>query len=831
MAAPPLPSEVARLREQLLRDQAPSARKRANYYSLDVLQARLGSPYTARKLPLSTLYEMRTDAILRFAQLSSLVQLFTAKWRIESGSARKAQFIDHALRRILGRWIMQAYESWNFGWASLVKEFGLMMPSWSFVDKDAPGGPRLAPVWDGAPDVPALVWEPFVPLRPENVSPVYSESGSFNGIALKAGYGGYGIPTVDILPIDVLSDGGKATEGQQKVDLDHSLWLVNERDGQFGSPWGFPRLGYAHKFWRASEMTLGILNRSVERKGDPTIIVSYPQGKSRDLDGAEVDNQEVAFRIGELARSGSVLVIPSEVWGEDQGTSNQTQKWRVETLKFDEQFDKLREVLSYLDVMKFRSMQVSELSLAEGSGGTSSRNVAGETSQRTAEVQIFSQTEWDEVINKYMIPQLADVNFPELRDEPARKVTQAFGEDEAQLAAELLRSYANADPTALPMDLPAMLERFQIDALEGEQLAAWERRMIKQAEESKPAPAPAKPSTNGASGAAGTTDTGFYYDPPERIELAEDETLLASLPPTKHYEDRVVLAQTRLIRRLWRDLLAAQYEDFARSLEREDAELADLDLAAGDPATRRRRVADALVKGWRFASKSYVDVVERTAKALSSVFARAGAVELGRASLPGDGWKPGEGELAKWVSDNAAAMVRGVEKTTRKQLREYLYEAVEEDVDAAGIAKGLRAHFAEFPSWRADLIAREEVRRFYNAATLFAAQSAGTKQVQALDARVQEKSDPDCIARNGRFFTIEEAFREDAKTHPRDTLAWRIFPPEVALRVEYVARDSSDGYAARVSREEGVVYLTEGMDPATEAGYLLQVGGWIEAVS
>jgi hypothetical protein len=205
-----------------------------------------------------------------------------------------------------------------------------------------------------------------------------------------------------------------------------------------------------------------------------------------------------------------VLVVPSEVWGEDTGTSNQSPKWGITYLKAEETFDKLIAVLSYLDTMKIRSMMISELSAFEGSGGTSSRNVAATTGERSYEAQIFTQTEWDEIINRYMIPQLADANFPELKDEPARKVTQAFGQDEAALAADILRSFANAEPDQLPIDLPALLERFQIDALEGDELAKWERDLVTKAETATPPPAPAAPN-----GAAGTTDTGFYYDAPE----------------------------------------------------------------------------------------------------------------------------------------------------------------------------------------------------------------------------------------------------------------------------------------------------------------------------
>jgi hypothetical protein len=86
VAAPALPAEVQRLREDLLRDQAPSARSRTNYFDPSVFVGRHGRPYSSRRIPIATLMEMRTDAIMRFAQLVALTSIFTAKWKIESAA-------------------------------------------------------------------------------------------------------------------------------------------------------------------------------------------------------------------------------------------------------------------------------------------------------------------------------------------------------------------------------------------------------------------------------------------------------------------------------------------------------------------------------------------------------------------------------------------------------------------------------------------------------------------------------------------------------------------------------------------------------------------------
>jgi intein/homing endonuclease len=708
------------------------------------------------------------------------------------------------------------HNSWNFGWQSLVKEFGLLDPGWEFLDKNAEGGPKVAKVWDGSPQ-PALVWEPFVPLPPESVAPVWTQAGAFNGIAVNnaAIGGGYGLPMTSVLSDDVVDVPpewmGRFTsdDQRQKVDLQNSLWVTNERDGQWGRIWGFPRLAYAFKYWWSGELALGILNRSVEKKGDPTIVVAFPSGNSP-VNGRDVPNRDIAFEIGAMARSGSVLAVPSEVWGDDMATANQAPKWKVETLKLEADFDSLVKVMGYFDTMKFRATLVSELALAEGSGGTSSRNVASVTGERTAEAQIFTQTEWDEVINRYMIPQLADANFPELKDVPARKVTQAFGEDEANLAADLIRSMANANPALLPVDWKAALERFQVDSLEGDQLATFEKRLIKQAEASTPPKVEAQPN-----GAAGVTDTGFYYDARERIEL-EDDALLAALPRTKVYADRAVLAQTRLVRKLWFSTLTDAYESFAKHVES-----TGLALAGDDAQTKADKVAERVLKSWRF---SYAKTIKSVVVALGRILARAGSLELSASRVKTDAWNPEDKTVVAWARENAATLVRSVDETTRDQLRAFLAAEIEAGHDAASISKGLRAHFAQFPSWRADLIAREETKRYYNAGTLFAAEAVEA-QVQALDA-LHGPTDHECEKRNGRLFDVNTAWQESAKEHVRGTLCWRIVPG-TQLSLRSVKSTELDGELARVDQVKREILLADEVDPAAAGDYLVRAVDWL----
>src|SRR5690606_36425325 len=96
----------------------------------------------------------------------------------------------------------------------------------------------------------------------------------------------------------------------------------------------------------------------------------------------------------------------------------------------------------------------------------------------------------------------------------------------------------------------------------------------------------------------------------------------------------------------------------------------------------------------------------------------------------------------------------------------------------------LRAHFDMFSQWRADRVVRTEIARAYNMGVLLAAEDAGVQQVQAIDAQLgPERSDPHCIERNGKVFSIADAFKEQLDEHPNGTLQWRILRKPIRVNV------------------------------------------------
>jgi hypothetical protein len=129
-----------------------------------------------------------------------------------------------------------------------------------------------------------------------------------------------------------------------------------------------------------------------------------------------------------------------------------------------------------------------------------------------------------------------------------------------------------------------------------------------------------------------------------------------------------------------------------------------------------------------------------------------------------------------------------------------------------------------FSGWRADRIVRTEVGKAYNMAVLLAAEDAGIEQVQALDAQLgPERSDPECIKRNGRVFTVAEAFREQEKEHPNGTLQWRILKRPVRVRTLPVPRGAPSGVLASFDRETCEITFDPSLSEEEQARFLLAV--------
>ncbi len=792
------PQQMARLRKQLLTDKAPSMRQQSYQFVFwRQMGDTLGQPFDSTKIPLSKLYQMRRDPMIAFALHYIKVPLIRANWYIKCEDAQIAAFTDYALRRIYGRLVLQYMLSLDFGYASIVKRFEEHEITATYIDPSDPEREEL-PIWENGKIKPML-WKSFVALPPEQVEPRWTASGDFNGIRYD---------TKQDVPLAFPTTTSWERDDAVDVPLQSSLWITNEKDSVFGSPWGYPRIGYAFRYWWSYWYRWALADRHFEKDADPPTLVRYPKDGddlSYDENNELVDYRDIALGMGEQVRSGSTIAMPSDLvpgGGIDDRTSS-IYKWSIEHLQNGGNFEAFDKTFDRLEILKLRSIWVPEQAFLEGSGGTSSRNVAATMTDSFQESQAVLMSEFDEHINRFVIPQLIAINFPNFKGE-VTKVTKGFGAEDLALAKEIIQWVGQKTPDALQVDLRKLLEQFGMPLKHPDVIAAEEEKAIQQAMALQPPTVPAGPGQAATEPTA--TDTGFamkYVQGREVIHLSDD--FLLDLPDTPHYKDQEVRALTQQTRELWRGTFAEAYEDFAAYLAGVES------FAEGDDDDRLR--------GWKY---NFDRVVDKTISNLKKIMTRAGTLELRKARRSTESWNPNDA-AAEWASRHGAKLVQGVSETVKNELRAFLSNEIKAGYSNAEIADHIRVHFAEFPDWKADRLARTETMFAYNFATLIAGDSAGITRVQAIDAQ-RGPTDEECERRNGKIFTIPDALEATASEHPNATLAWRLLR-QTNLSVEKVPRSEiGNDRLAWYDPISDKIYMAEDIEPEQEESYLCMIG-------
>jgi hypothetical protein len=480
---PMMKSEDAKLlRDRLVmsREQSPTSKQQSSaFVSWKQIQNVLGQPFDAQRIPLSKLYQMRFDPMIAFALSFIKVPLVRAPWYIECDDPQVKVFVTKALEDIYSSFIFQYANCLDFGYTAMVKRFQYAKPDWRYFDEESQ---TEKPVWDST-TVDAITWKPFVSLPPETVTPRWNGEGEFDGIQYDA-------------PANITGFYTNIDErGTRYVDGDHSLWATNERDKVFGSLWGYPRLGYSYRFWWSYWYNWALADQYFEKHADPPPIVYYPNDENSVIDeyGNVTNYRDVAISVGESIRSGSTVAMPSDpVMGFDEKPLNM-KKWQIEYLQQPNNFGAFNDRFEYLDVAKLRSMLVPEQSLIEGKGGTSSRNVASQNYDSFMQQQGVLMADIDNVINRYMIPQLIAVNFPDKVHVSCKKITRGFAEQDVDFAKQIIQLIGQQDPTQLKVDIDAVMERLGIQQKTKEQMIKEQEELQKQVNASMPpgnSPAP-----------------------------------------------------------------------------------------------------------------------------------------------------------------------------------------------------------------------------------------------------------------------------------------------------------------------------------------------------
>lgn len=807
------PKEVAAIEKSLKgKEQAPTIAEQS-LSSVDWKRVRdeLGQPFDFERLSIKKLRQLRLDAMIAFGLHYRKTPLVRAQYHVEARdkngpNAQVAGFMDAAWRKIHARYVFQHTQDFEFGFAGIVKRFQMGNPGGVYFDPlEEDPTKALKPVWDEG-NVEPVIWKPFVGLPPDKITPNFDNNGEFAGIIYEltnAQQGGRA------LGIASRARGGKGNDKERIIDVYHSLWATNAKDQVYGSIYGYPLIQYAFRFWWSYWFLWANLDRAFERMAVPPLLAYHPEGDYTDTEtGESRPYWEIAIEAAERLRSNAIAAVPSTLATaglDERGT--QQREWAFEFVETPtENFDALGKHLSYLDVMKLRSIWVPEQAFIEGEGGTSSRNVAAQMEEIFLESQA---NKWEEIadhINRYIFPQLLAVNFPEFVNNggTARIVGHGFAKEDVEFLKQIIQLIGQSHPEDLDMiDIREAFSRIGTPLKSPEALAIEQARIAEQQATAGPPEVPPAPgqvgtivnpggtnggSVPGVSAVAGFSNEFVYVNPNEVIELSDHDDYLADLPNTDHYKDKTMRALSVQLRRTWLGVLRELYPDFAKHVNSASLELSD-DLPEdyddwdaglmGDEqydgssvlfAERNRnrrkatRLANRLIKEWTVSSKRLAQASAQTRTIMERMVKRAAVLAGRKGSLEADTYEA-------FLNRNIARLVKSVEQTTRDNLRPLLVNSIMDGDDSATIAKKIEEHFTDFPSWRADRIARSETRDAYNAGTLIGAEENGLRYVKAKDAQ-KGPTDEFCEERDGKLYTVREAWKEMVKVHPNDTLGF-----------------------------------------------------------
>lgn len=796
------PEEISRIRASIgSKEQAPSSRDQAVFANWRQASDQLGSPFEVEHIPISKLRAMRRDPMLGFGLSFIKTPHVRAKWYVNAkdGNGPNAQIaahLDHDLRLIWTSLVLQWMNSLDFGFQALVKRFEFGIPAGTFIETSDTGEQTESAIWSEG-GIQPIRWKPFVAVPPESVNPIWQGDGSFNGIDYDPGAGAqpWGLP---------------AAQGEQskfKIDLYHSLWVTNEKEQNFGSIFGYPRLGYAYRYWWSYWFRWAVADRAFERKADPSVIVMYPEGEFYNEDtGERMSHQEYALLIGERMRSGGVIAMPSDVY-EDANGKGTLRQWEIDFTKDAVNFEPFDNSFDYLDVQKLRSLWIPEQAFLEGKGGTSSRNVAAEMGESFVESQAVLSEQFRFQVNRYIVPQWLAANYPEFvqNNGVAEVKITGFADQDVAFTKEIVQLIGQQESGM--REILKMIDLRRVLEEAGTPLASFadqqrtEERLAAEAAAANQPPAVTPQAGPGGTVGVVPTATGFSYvqpRPQDTIFLsAHSAEFLSNLPDTPHYQDRQI---KRLAKELWDQFSVLLNDEYATALhviEEDDSEEGQVELANTfkDRATR-------MIRGWE-QSKLWPAVLDKSKDIMQRIMERAAQIELRRGKQTPT--KLSQRERDEWIQDHLADAAAKIAETTRTEVRDYIARQIESGItDRKEIARRVRDHFSDFPNWKTDRIVRTEVRDVYNVATLLAAQSAGIEAVQAVDAQNSLDTDQDCKDRDGKLFHVLDALKEDE--HPNGTLAWRI--PAVNLSIE-VQPELEGNRLAQYDKDRNIVVFAQ----------------------
>lgn len=335
-----------------------------------------------------TVYElMRKDPQLSAGLAMVKLPIIALPWRIECDDEDIARFCENTLSRVWKSLIKTMLTAVDFGFAAHEKVWKRENITVQSIKKSGDENKSKKKThYNGD----AVFYKEFKPLYPSSVILNFDRD-VFKGIEQTS--------------VSGISD-GKPPE----IDARKSFIFTNDKE--FGNMFGRSRLKSAYKLWYWKELMYQFMLQYYERRGSPPVIVIAPPGQSQDSSGTIKDNLELALDLGSSLINHSVGALPYE-----ESASGRENMWQIDYMLDDRRGTMFIEAINHLDAKCFLALWVPErLGENKTSGSFAETNVIVDLFLLSEKALI---AEVEDHVNKYILPQLIDFNFPKSKRVPA----------------------------------------------------------------------------------------------------------------------------------------------------------------------------------------------------------------------------------------------------------------------------------------------------------------------------------------------------------------------------------------------------------------------------
>lgn len=695
----------------------------------------------------------------------------------EADDARAAAFADNIVRPIYGSTVQIICRFLNTAYSPAVKNTMVVNPSWKYLVDG-----QLKQVWDSSV-VGALVYNPLIPLRPESTKLHYDDAGNYDGLAWDQAFMGLG---------------GFYVGGQLKptIDLSHSFFAAHGVEGEDGNPYGIARISYCAPIFHMYRYIWTLLGRAFENNADPGPTVRFPKDEAgRGPD--DQANKDVALMIGRRKRSGSTIALPSDVYTDYMDRMTNRPKWDVNFDVPATNFAEIQSFLSYLEALKLRALWMSEQSLQEGSGSSSSRNVAKEMSnQRDASQAVLMEQIIGIIMDQLVRPAMA-MNMPWYEGRLEMK-TIGFGQNDENKIRQVFQLMGQQDVNKFGIDWRRLAEAEGFPMIDP---AEQERQIAAAVKAADGAPAPAVTPTQGRR--ALVTQTGFgemVYEQlhdPVSLSSAADGDFVASLPREDAWTVPAVVDAARAIRSRVSGFLATHYRDAAIFASKREEQALEL-LADDHDVLAPERAADAVLAGWA----PNHDAADALSECLSAALDKAyeGARRSRLRSLAGSCQAP---DTSRWRAERASWLAHQLSQSVRSDIAAEMSDALREGASVRAAAQALVARARDMADAQSSYLAQAEARRAYRRGSAEAAIGVGVTRFQALDGTGAIVSSTD-----------------DLRLDEQDLRPLPSAPADITLR----RTELDDGLLARYDEDAHVVLLSPDLTAEQESKFMVALG-------